>query len=193
MAKDPEAGKPKIKRYPSDDFLKNAENFMLYRHCNFVLQSLLILARVFQAPKLLTNTYGEGFMTSARSALFMVRTFDQTHNAATQLKSMKRHLYARMLQDAETQDYAANVLKDEWNTDRLANFTGRVEEWLPQHLAENIGAEKYPRTNLTLDWEKQWDTVWEDPQLWRVVLYTSMQCFVAHLSVPSEVVLAYVL
>ena len=51
LHEDPEAGMPKIARYPSDRFLNEAEPRLLARYCNFLLQSVMILTRVFQVPK----------------------------------------------------------------------------------------------------------------------------------------------
>ena len=51
LHEDPEAGMTKIEQYPSDEFLENTEPWMLARYCNFLLQSAMILTRVFQVPK----------------------------------------------------------------------------------------------------------------------------------------------
>ena len=51
LHEDPEAGMTQFEKYPSDDFLEGAEPWMLARYCNFLLQSVMILTRVFQVPK----------------------------------------------------------------------------------------------------------------------------------------------
>ena len=53
LAEDPDEGVEKMGHYPSDDFLWQSEVFMLSRYCQFLLQSILILARVFQVPTIM--------------------------------------------------------------------------------------------------------------------------------------------
>ena len=74
MHEDPEEEAPKLSVYPSSDFLVNAKPYLLSRYANFLLQSILMLARVYQVPKHLNVKYGLGCSTSTRLALLMMRT-----------------------------------------------------------------------------------------------------------------------
>ena len=113
--------------YPSDGFLQNAERYMIYRYAIFVLQSVPWLTRVYQAPKIMLKTYGEGFMSSARCALLMLGTTHQQEDAATRLLSLKRHLYARMLIESETNEDVEAVISNEWKEDRCAGMKDRLD------------------------------------------------------------------
>ena len=162
MGMNPCAGAATLVNYPSDDFLQGAERFMLSRYCNFLLQSILILARVFQVPQILKNAYGEGMMTSARCALFFARSQDMRNADALNIRNLQRHMYCRMLNEAESRENIDNILQNEWNEDRLSSIALRVDAWLADHLMDNIGTGRYPMTNLEYDVEKQWDHVWQD-------------------------------
>ena len=164
---DPDHGKPKLtfEAFPSHWFLKQAERFMLARYCNYLLQSLLLLARVYQVPPLLLNTFGEGLMTSARCALFFCRTTVLNNQEAKNLVNLKRHMYCRMLQENESREAVEQLLKEEWGEDRETNFGGRVDEWLGGHLREHVSSGRYPRTNLSLDVDAQWADVWQEPRI----------------------------
>ena len=163
MGKEPDPKVKKMETYPSDKFLWNAEQFMVSRYCNFLLQSVLILARVFQVAPLLKNTYGEGLMTSARCALFFCRTVEMNNPSALSLTNVQRHIYGRMLRENESRETMEQVLKDEWGNDRLQGINDRIDDWLPGHLTENIMSGRYPLTNLAYDVEKQWDHIWKEP------------------------------
>ena len=160
---DPDEGKTKMSHYPSDEFLQNAERFMVSRYCNFLLQSLLLLARVFQVSKIMKNTFGEGLMTSARQALFFCRATDMDNKEALNLRNLRRHMYARMLTEVESREQVEAILKTEWETDRSANLRNRIVEWLPGHLEKMVLEGRYPRTNMQYDVESQWDHVWQEP------------------------------
>ena len=162
LGDDPDVSVPKLSYYPSNNFLAGAENFMLSRYCNFILQAVLILARVFQVPRIIKNTYGEGLMTSARAALFFCRTTEMTNQDALNLKHLRRHLYARMLTDLENKDQVEKVLKDEWTSDRTSSLHSRLDTWLPEHLSKMVTEGRYPMTNIMYDLEAQWDHVWQE-------------------------------
>ena len=125
----------------------------------------MILARAFQAPPILKNTFGEGLMTSARCALFFCRSTEMKNKDAVNLRSLKRSLYARMLTDAENRQQVENTLKEEWDQDRNSALESRVDAWLGEHLNTQITEGRYPLTNLSLDVEKQWNDVWQDPHV----------------------------
>ena len=162
LGDDPDAKVSKLKRYPSDEFLHGGERFMVSRYCNFLLQSVLILARVFQVPKIMKHTFGEGAMTSARVALFFCRTTEMTNLDALNIRSLKRSIYARMLTEAESREAVEATLKGEWEQDRESSVNLRIDEWLPTHLAAKVAEGRYPLTNLTFDVDAQWEHVWED-------------------------------
>ena len=161
LCDDPEATIPKMTWYPSDQFLQCAETYMLSRYANFLLQSVLLLTRVYQTPKIMLNTYGEGLMTSARVALLMMRTTHLKNDAATRLLSLKRHLYARMLKESETHEEVEAVISNEWKEDRGAGMKDRLDFFLKNEVAGQILSGIYPRTNLKYNAEKQWDNVWQ--------------------------------
>ena len=53
MDEDPTPDAPKMHWYPSDTFLWKSESHLLARYANFLLQSLMILVRVFEIPSVL--------------------------------------------------------------------------------------------------------------------------------------------
>ena len=104
-------------------------------------------------------------MTSARVALFFCRTTDLQNQEAKNLLNLKRHLYCRMLQEHESRENVEELLKSEWGEDRDSNVCGRVDEWLGDHLTEHVSSGRYPRTNLSLDLDAQWEDVWQEPRI----------------------------
>jgi hypothetical protein len=84
LHEDPEEGIQKMTQYPSDRFLQEAEPWLLARYCNFLLQSVMILTRVFRVPKKISETYGIGCSSAARLALLMMRTMQLENPEAFQ-------------------------------------------------------------------------------------------------------------
>ena len=158
---DPDEGTPKLAQYASDDFLAGGEKFMVSRYCNFLLQSILLLTRVFQVPKIIENTYGAGASTSARMALLMMRTTSLCNAAAMRLKSTQRHLYARLLEGCEDKEAVDKMIEAEWQQDRSAAVSERIDEYLNTVVAPQILQGTYPKTNIDCDKENQWDHCWE--------------------------------
>ena len=165
LHEDPEEGMKKMTHYPSDRFLNEAEPWLLARYCNFLLQSVMILTRVFGVPKKISQIYGVGFSTAARLALLMMRTMQLENPEALQLKIVQRHLYARMLQESDNREQIQQTTKQEWAEDRLTNLNGRLDEFLQSHVYPGILEGRYPKTNLEADIAKQWDDVWKVPSV----------------------------
>ena len=165
LHEDPEQGHPKMKQYPSTRFLEEAEPWMLARYCNFLLQSVMMLTRVFRVPKKLSEIYGLGCSSAARLALLMMRTMQLQNPEAMQLKTVRRHLYARMLQESDDREQIQQTTKQEWAEDRLTNLNGRLDEFLLSHVCPGILEGRYPKTNLEADMAKQWDDVWKVPSI----------------------------
>ena len=158
---DPEAGMEKMESYPSDEFLKHAERHYIARYANFLLQSIMMLTRVYQAPKKLAETFGCGVGSSARLALLMMRSFTVEGHAATRLKSVTRHLYARMLQEGEGSAQIDQTVAGEWKEDRASALSDRLDEFLELHVGPGIMEGLYPKTNLKEDHNRQWDDYWK--------------------------------
>ena len=161
LHEDPEEEAPKLSVYPSSDFLVNAEPYLLSRYANFLLQSILMLARVFQVPKHLNVKSGLGCSTSARLALLMMRTRDLENVAARRLTNLTRHLYARVIQESEDRDKIQATVVQEWMDDRMSNVQERLDYFLEVHVAPKILAGEYPKTNFAEDITKQWDSDWK--------------------------------
>ena len=85
IGEEPAPNAPKMTWFPSDTFLWYSEPHLLARYANFLLQSLLILVRVFEIPSVLKNTFGEGLLTVPRYALFLCRTDLLTNQAAANI------------------------------------------------------------------------------------------------------------
>ena len=69
LGDDPDWTLPRMEEYPSDLFLRVAPHHHVNRYCAFLLQSCLLLCRVFRVDRKLEGTYGVGSETSARMAL----------------------------------------------------------------------------------------------------------------------------
>ena len=162
IGKDPSPLALKMKDFPSDYFLWKAEPYLLARYASFLLQSLLILVRVFEIPSLLKNKFGEGLLTVPRYALFFCRTDTLTNPAALRILSLERHLYARMIETSEgVAEPMEDVLKNEWLQDRVNLVNDRIAAWIKEKIAPGIESGLYPKTNLDYDPERQWDDVWQ--------------------------------
>ena len=161
----PEAGITKVARYPSDRFLNENRAWLLARYCNFLLQSVMILTRVFRVPKKIFQLYGVGCSTAARLALLMIRTMQLENREALQLKIVQRHLYARILQESDNREQIQQTTKQEWAEDRLTNLNRRLDEFLQLHMYPGIREGRYPKTNSEADIAKQWDDVWKVPNV----------------------------
>ena len=161
LHEDPEEEAPKLSVYPSSDFLVNAKPYLLSRYANFLLQSILMLARVFQVPKNLNVKYGLGCSTSARLALLMMRTRNLDNVAARRLTNVTRHLYARIIKESDDREQIKATVVKEWMDDRMSNLQERLDDFLEVHVAPKILAGEYPKTNFAEDITKQWDSVWK--------------------------------
>ena len=165
MDEEPAPDAPKMPWYPSDTFLWKSESHLLARYANFLLQSLLILVRVFEIPSVLKNTYGEGLLTVPRYALFLCRTDLLTNHAAQNLLSLERHLYARMRDESKGEggpEQVDDVIRDEWKKDRAQAVKDRIATWIKEHLVRGFAEGRYPKINLERNFERQWDNHWED-------------------------------
>ena len=152
----------KMKYFPSDDFLWQSEPYLLARYASFLLQSLLILVRVFEIPSALKNKFGEGLLTVPRYALFFCRTDTLTNPAALRILNLERHLYARMIETSEgVAEPMEDVLKNEWLQDRVNLVNDRIAGWIKEKLAPGIQSGLYPKTNMDYDLERQWDDHWQ--------------------------------
>ena len=163
MDQDPEAGTQKLEahEYPSQEFLETAQKYMLARYANFLLQCILQLLRVWTPTELMKNTYGLGFESAPRTALLFMRSMHMPNAAAQRLKKLKRHLYARMLEEDEQADLMRQVIESEWKRDRLSGLQERVHQWVAANIPSKIKAGTLPRTNVSIDMSKQWDHVWQ--------------------------------
>ena len=95
----------------------------------------------------------------------MMRTMQLENCEALQLKTVQRHLYARILQDSDNRDQIQQTTKQEWMEDRLSNLNGRLDEFLQTQVYPGILEGRYPKTNLEADISKQWDDVWKVPSV----------------------------
>ena len=164
LMEDPNEGEKKFEEYPSDGFLQDAEGFFVARYANFLLQSVMLLVRVFQPPPDIATRFGQGLATSARMALLLMRSGELTNPAALRVRSLKRHLYGRMLAEQENRAVVEKVLETEWDEDRLSAVGERVDEYLENTIAPKIVAGALPKSNLVFDMEAQWSGVWEVPR-----------------------------
>ena len=164
LHEDPEKSLNKIPihEYPSQAFLQQAPKFMIARYANFLLQSCMLIVRYFVTPKDVLQRFGEGLGSSARMALLMMRSFSMGGNAAKNLQSVTRHLYARCLKDSETATMVQDKVGKEWSTDRQQNLRDRLDEFLQAHVGPGIVEGIYPKTNIQQDIQKQWDDCWPD-------------------------------
>ena len=162
---EPAPNAPKMEWFPSDMFLENCEDNLLARYANFLLQSLLILVRVFEIPSELKNRFGEGRQTVPRYALFLCRTDLLTNHAAQNLLSLERHLYARMRDESKGEggpEQVNDVIRDEWKKDHAQAVKDRIATWIEENLIRGIAEARYPKTNLEHNLERQWENHWED-------------------------------
>ena len=176
MGEDPDKKLPRMRWYPSDDFLYGAPNHHVNRYCAFLLQSCLLLCRVFRVDRKLEDTYGIGNETSARMALLFLRTTKMENPEARLLKSLPRHLYARMVHSIDSQNQQAvdDIVTNEWKDDSLAAMGMRLDAFILDHLHPNVENGIYPKTNISeppVKQERQWDHAWQVP---RVLAYLTL-------------------
>ena len=165
MDEDPTPDAPKMHWYPSDTFLWKSESHLLARYANFLLQSLMILVRVYEIPSNLKNTFGEGLLTVPRYALFLCRTDLLTNHAAQNLLWLEHHLYARMRDESKGEggpEQVNDVIRDEWKKDHAQAVKDRIATWIEENLIRGIAEARYPKTNLEHNLERQWENHWED-------------------------------
>ena len=141
MGEDPDKKLPRMLWYPSDDFLYWAPNHHVNRYCAFLLQSCLLLCRVFHVDRKLEGTYGVGMGTSSRMALLLLHTTEMKNPEARLLKSLPRHLYGRMLQSLDSQDQQAvdATVTNEWKDDSLAAMGMKLGDFIDRPLAPQRG------------------------------------------------------
>jgi len=170
MGEDPDKTLPRMQEYPSDLFLYWAPHHHVNRYCAFLLQSCLLLCRVFRVDRKLEGTYGVGMGTSSRMALLLLHTTKMENPEARLLKSLPRHLYGRMLHSLDAQDQQAvdAIVTNEWKDDSLAAMGMRLDDFILDHLHPNVVNGIYPKTNIAEPLpkqERQWDNAWQVPRV----------------------------
>ena len=143
--------------YPSGGFLHGAPNQHVNRCCAFLLQSCLLLCRVFSVDRQLVDTYGVGMETSSRMALLFLHTTKMENPEARLLKSLPRHLYGRMLHSLDAQDQQAvdAIVTNEWKDDSLAAMGMKLDDFILDHLHPNVVNGIYHKTNIAEPLPKQ--------------------------------------
>ena len=162
LGDDPDWTLDRMEVYPSDFFLEVAPHHHVNRYCAFLLQSCLLLCRVFRVDRKLEGTYGVGSETSARLALLFLRTTKMENHEARLLKSLPRHLYARMVHSIDSQNLQAvdDIVTNEWKDESLAAMGMRLDAFIEDHLHPNVENGIYPKTNISVPSAKQelqWD------------------------------------
>ena len=170
MGEDPDKTLPRMRKYPSDNFLYWAPHHHVNRYCAFLLQSCLLLCRVFRVDRKLEGTYGVGSETSARMALLFLHTTKMENPEARLLKSLPRHLYGRMVHSIDSQNLQAvdDIVTNEWKDDSLAAMGMRLDDFIRDHLHPNVEKGIYPKTNIAEPLpkqERQWDNAWQVPRV----------------------------
>ena len=170
MGEDPDKKLPRMRWYPSDDFLYGAPNHYVNRYCAFLLQSCLLLCRVFRPHRQLVDTYGVGSETSARLALLFLRTTEMENYEARLLKSLPRHLYARMIHsiDSQNRQDVDDIVTNDWKDESVAAVGMKLEAFIVDHLHPNVENGIYPKTNISVasaKQERQWDHSWQVPRV----------------------------
>ena len=170
LGDDPDWTLERMEVYPNDLFLRVAPHHHVNRYCAFLLQSCLLLCRVFRVDRKLEGTYGVGQQTSARLALLLLHTAEMKNPEARLLKSLPRHLYGRMLKslDAQEQQAVDDIVTNEWKDDSLAAMGMRLDDFIRDHLHPNVEKGIYPKTNIAEPLpkqERQWDNAWQVPRV----------------------------
>ena len=176
LGEDPDKTLRRMEEYPSDLFLNWAPHHHVNRYCAFLLQSCLLLCRVFRVDRKLEGTYGVGSETSARMALLFLHTTKMENPEARLLKSLPRHLYGRMVHSIDSQNLQAvdDIVTNEWKDDSLAAMGMRLDDFIRDHLHPNVEKGIYPKTNIAEPLpkqERQWDNAWQVP---RVLAYLTL-------------------
>ena len=163
LHKDPDTLTRKLydHEYPSRKFHHGADQGLLARYCNYLLQGILQLLQVFEVGEIVSNTYGVGYRSSARMSLLFMRSVHMENASAQRLLTVKRHMYARMLVEQESADAISRVKDAEWKSDRIAGLQKRVHDWVLAVAPKKIGDGEWPKSNLSYDLEKQWGDVWK--------------------------------
>ena len=178
LGDDPDKTLRRMEVYPSDLFLSVAPHHHVNRYCAFLLQSCLLLCRVFRVDRKLEGTYGVGSETSARMALLFLHTTKMENPEARLLKSLPRHLYARMVHSIDSQNQQAvdDIVTNEWKDESLAAVGMRLDAFIEDHLHLNVVNGIYPKTNISVapaKQERQWDHSWQVPRVLAYLTHVS--------------------
>jgi hypothetical protein len=178
LGDDPDWELDRMEGYPSDTFFTVAPHHHVNRYCAFLLQSCLLLCRVFRPHRQLVDTYGVGSETSARLALLFLRTTKMENYEARLLKSLPRHLYARMIHsiDSQNQQDVDDIVTNEWKDESLAAVGMRLDAFIEDHLHLNVVNGIYPKTNISVvaaKQERQWDHSWQVPRVLAYLTHVS--------------------
>ena len=164
--------------YPSDTFFNVAPHHHVNRYCAFLLQSCVLLCRVFRPHRQLVDTYGVGCETSARLALLFLRTTKMENPEALLLKSLPRHLYARMIHsiDSQNRQDVDDIVTNDWKDESVAAVGMKLEAFIVDHLHPNVENGIYPKTNISVPsakQERQWDHSWQVPRVLAYLTHVS--------------------
>ena len=162
MASDPNSDKTPMHKRPSDEFIWEADRMMLSRYCNYLLQSILFLVRVFEPSKQMITKYGKGLGSSARYALYLCHSATMDNPAAKRMMNLTRLLYGRMLTDLENRGEVDEEVKKQWDQYRLTSVGFRIQDLIEETIIPKVLDGSFPRTNFQYPVDNQWDDVWQE-------------------------------
>jgi hypothetical protein len=149
---------------PSATFRDRASQAELARYLLFLIQSMLLIIRVWKLDPELERTYGQGEQTSGRMALLLHHTRWLSDDTYTFMTCMERNLFARVVREGEAVGDLKARVADEWEQDRREGCRRRLDTLIRERVLPCVLEGRFPRINFSSPVvpERQYDAVWKD-------------------------------
>ena len=147
---------------PSSTFRAYAPRYQLIRYFAFLLQMVITLVRVWKPTRKQVKHYGLGVDSPQRRALLMVHSGELPLESVVQLRSVQRHLWGRISEEAEDSSSIENMCKLENESDQQMNALFKLQAHVVEVMLPGITAGRWPRVAVDVDPMTQYRECWKD-------------------------------
>ena len=147
---------------PSHEFRRSAAKYQVIRYFIFLLQMVLTLVRVWKPSRKQVKHYGLGVHTPQRRALLMMHSGTLPPESRTQLRSLQRHLWGRVAEEAKNLSTIESMSRDECDRDHVFSAMFRLKDHIAEQMLPGIESGKYPKVRIDENPQDQYAECWKD-------------------------------
>ena len=123
---------------------------------------VLTLVRVWKPTRQQVKHYGLGVHTPQRRALLMMHSGELPPESKVQLRSLERHLWGRVAQEAVNLSTIENVCRAENEADHQMTALFRLKDHIEEVMLPGITAGRWPKVALDQSPQDQYGECWQD-------------------------------